>query len=371
MNFNELKLSGSILKAISKAGYTTATSIQSEAIPRIIEGRDVLACAQTGTGKTAAFAIPILQQLQQNPSRKKAIRVLVVTPTRELAVQIHKNFNAYSAFLPITSQVIVGGVSQQKQIIGLKKRTDIVIATPGRLLDLVNTKHINLSYIETLVLDEADTMLDMGFINDIKKILSLLPKKKQILFFSATLPKAIRKFALNILYQPEEIVVAPVSSTAHTVEQSVCFTPKQEKREVLVSLLKNNKSSRSLIFTRTKRGADKLVKHLDKTGIKAAAIHGNKSQNARQKALNDFKDSRIAILVATDIASRGIDIAGLPQVINYELPNVPETYVHRIGRTGRAGKPGHAISLCDTDERTYLKTIENLIGFSIPRHQAK
>lgn len=367
MNFKQLQLSAPILRAISLAGYTNATQIQCEAIPLILAGKDIMACAQTGTGKTAAFAIPILQRLHENNTTKKSIKTLVVTPTRELAVQIGKNFASYSAFLPITSEVIVGGVSVANQINALKKRTDILIATPGRLLDLVQSGHIQLSQIETLVLDEADTMLDMGFINDIKKILAKLPNKKQVLFFSATLPPGIRKFALSILKNPTEITVAPVSSTANTVQQSVYFTPKQEKKDLLITLLKNSHGKRSLVFTRTKHGADKLVKQLEKTGLKAVAIHGNKSQNARQKALNDFKESKTDILIATDIAARGIDIAALPQVINYELPNIPETYVHRIGRTGRAGMPGAAISFCDTDEKAYLKTIENLIGFSIPK----
>lgn len=366
MNFKDLNLSEPIFKAVTAAGYSVPTKIQSEAIPHILNGKDVIGCAQTGTGKTAAFAIPLLQQLANGGHPKNTVSALVLTPTRELAVQIGKNFDTYGKYLNIKSQVIVGGVSQGVQITALKKGTPILIATPGRLLDLVTMGHIDLSKIEILVLDEADTMLDMGFINDIKKILSKLPKKKQVLFFSATMPANIRAFAMSILHRPEEVMVSPVSSAAKTVNQSVYFIPKEDKKDLLVQLLKTSSSTRSLVFTRTKHGADKLVKHLGKTGIMAAAIHGNKSQNARQKALNDFKQSKINILVATDVASRGIDIEGLPQVINFELPNVPETYVHRIGRTGRAGMEGSAISFCDTEERAYLKSIQNLIGFKIP-----
>lgn len=365
MNFKDLQLTEPILKAVSDAGYTAATQIQSASIPHILKGKDIIACAQTGTGKTAAFAIPVLQQLQK-AGKSANIRSLVLTPTRELADQIGKNFKMYSKYLPLKSLVIVGGVPQGPQIASLRKGTDILIATPGRLLDLVNTGHIHLSKIEILVLDEADTMLDMGFIHDIKKILGKLPQKKQVLFFSATMPLSIKKFATTILNQPEEVIVSPVSSTAKTINQSVYFIPKSDKKDLLVKLLKEGSVTRSLVFTRTKHGADKLVKQLVKTGINAAAIHGNKSQNARLKALSDFKDSRIHILIATDIASRGIDIEGLPQVINYELPNVPETYVHRIGRTGRAGMPGYAISFCDSEERDYLKNIQKLIGFRIP-----
>lgn len=353
------------MKAVNHAGYSTATEIQYHTIPHILKGNDVIGCAQTGTGKTAAFAIPILQLLQQKPATRKGIRTLILTPTRELAIQIDENFNAYGKFLPLSHLAIFGGVPQGKQIASINKGVDILIATPGRLLDLIGQGYLNLSQIEILVLDEADRMLDMGFVNDVKKILTKLPAKRQTLFFSATMPADIRKFAHTILNQPEEINVTPVSSTAQTVKQSVYFVEKNEKLNLLVSLLEDQSIDRSLVFARTKHGADKLVKQLVKTGIYAAAIHGNKSQNARQKALSDFKNSRIRVLIATDIAARGIDIDELPHVVNYELPNVPETYVHRIGRTGRAGAQGIAVSFCDNEEKKELKNIQKLIGFNM------
>lgn len=365
MNFNQLDLIKPIQQALTDAGYTSATEIQSKAIPHILEGRDILGCAQTGTGKTAAFAIPILQKLQDK-NKYSAIRVLVLTPTRELALQIEENFNAYAKYLHIKCLAIFGGVPQGKQVAALKKGVDVLVATPGRLLDLMQQKYVSLSAIEVLVLDEADHMLDMGFINDVKKILTRVPEKRQTLFFSATMPKAIKKFANSILIQPIEITITPASSVAKTVQQSVYFVEKKEKAGLLIYLLKDKSIRRSLVFTRTKHGADKLVKQLDKTGIGAAAIHGNKSQHARQKALEDFKNSKIRVLVATDIASRGIDIDELPHVVNYELPNVPETYVHRIGRTGRAGKEGVAVSFCGNDEMDELKDIQKLIGFQVP-----
>ncbi|MCO5233786.1 MAG: DEAD/DEAH box helicase [Chitinophagales bacterium] len=363
MNFTQFNLSPSIQKALEDVGYETATEIQIKAIPQILKGKDVMGCAQTGTGKTAAFALPILQLLQEN--KKPVIKSLVLTPTRELALQIEENFKMYSKYLNTKCLAIYGGVPQGKQVEALRKSVDVLIATPGRLLDLIQQKIIRLSSVEILVLDEADHMLDMGFINDVKKILSFIPAKRQTLFFSATMPKAIRKFAQTILYQPAEISVTPVSSTAQTVQQSVYFVEKKEKPELLLHLLKDNSLERTLVFTRTKHGADKLVKFLSKTGVNAAAIHGNKSQNARQRALEDFKKSRIRVLVATDIASRGIDIDELPHVVNYELPNVPETYVHRIGRTGRAGNEGVAISFCDTEQKEDLKNIQKLIGFQM------
>lgn len=365
MNFKDLDLIPPIMKAVNHAGYSTATEIQYHTIPHILKGNDVIGCAQTGTGKTAAFAIPILQLLQQKPATRKGIRTLILTPTRELAIQIDENFNAYGKFLPLSHLAIFGGVPQGKQIASINKGVDILIATPGRLLDLIGQGYLNLSQIEILVLDEADRMLDMGFVNDVKKILTKLPAKRQTLFFSATMPADIRKFAHTILNQPEEINVTPVSSTAQTVKQSVYFVEKNEKLNLLVSLLEDQSIDRSLVFARTKHGADKLVKQLVKTGIYAAAIHGNKSQNARQKALSDFKNSRIRVLIATDIAARGIDIDELPHVVNYELPNVPETYVHRIGRTGRAGAQGIAVSFCDNEEKKELKNIQKLIGFNM------
>jgi len=366
MKFQDLNVIQPIIRAVTDAGYKTATEIQCSAIPLILDGSDVIGCAQTGTGKTAAFAIPILQLLHSHPSEKSCIRSLVLTPTRELAIQISENFEAYGKYLPIKHLAVFGGVPQGKQVAALKKGIDVLIATPGRLLDLMQQRYIDLSKIELLVLDEADRMLDMGFVNDVKKILAQVPSKRQTLFFSATMPAAIRKFAGSILHQPREISVTPVSSVAQTIKQSVYFVEKKEKTALLVKLLKDRSIRRSLVFTRTKHGADKLVKQLGRTGIYAAAIHGNKTQNARQKALNDFKSSRIRVLIATDIAARGIDIDELPHVVNYELPNVPETYVHRIGRTGRAGLEGVAVSFCDAEERSDLKGIQKLIGFNMP-----
>lgn len=365
MNFKQLNLIQPLQLALADVGYTSATEIQSKAIPRILEGRDLLGCAQTGTGKTAAFAIPVLQKLQGR-QKQFCIRALVLTPTRELALQIEENCNIYAKYLHTKSLAIYGGVPQGRQVEALKNGVDILIATPGRLMDLMQQRFVDISKIEILVLDEADRMPDIGFINDIKKILTKIPKERQTLFFSATMPKTIRKFADSILKSPVEISVTPVSSPAQTVDQSVFFVEKKEKAGLLIRLLKDKSMRRSLVFTRTKHGADKLVKQLSKTGIHAAAIHGNKSQNARQRALEDFKHSRIMVLVATDIASRGIDIEELPQVVNYELPNVPETYVHRIGRTGRAGKGGVAVSFCDMEQRAELNDIQKLIGFKIP-----
>lgn len=365
MNFKELNIIDPILRAVAESGYSVATPIQQKAIPHILRKSDIVGCAQTGTGKTAAFAIPILQLLHERTPTKRVIRTLVLTPTRELAIQIFENFQAYGKHLPLSQLAIFGGVPQGKQVMQLRKGIDTLIATPGRLLDLLQQGHLDLSHIEILVLDEADRMLDMGFVHDVKRILAKLPSKRQTLFFSATMPVSIRKFADSILRNPIEVSVTPVSSTAQTVKQSVYFVEKGDKADLLINLLTDDTIRRSLVFTRTKHGADKLVKRLGKTGIGAAAIHGNKSQNARQKALEDFKSSRIRVLIATDIAARGIDIDQLPHVVNFELPNVPETYVHRIGRTGRAGMEGVAISFCDAEERTDLKNIQKLIGFNM------
>lgn len=366
MNFKDLNIIPPIMKAVTQAGYTKATEIQYQTIPHILNGNDVIGCAQTGTGKTASFAIPVLQLLDKNPAEKKGIRTLILTPTRELAIQISENFKTYGTFLRLKHLAIFGGVPQGKQIAALDRGVDILIATPGRLLDLIAQGCIKLSQIEILVLDEADRMLDMGFVNDVKKILTKVPAKRQTLFFSATMPQEIRKFAQSILKNPKEINVTPVSSTAETVKQSVYYVEKAEKLDLLIHILEDQTIHRSLVFARTKHGADKLAKKLIKSGIHAAAIHGNKSQNARQKALEDFKNSKIRVLIATDIAARGIDIDELPHVVNYELPNVPETYVHRIGRTGRAGYEGVAISFCDTEEKKDLKNIQKLIGFNMP-----
>lgn len=367
MEFKQLSLIAPLLKAITETGYTHPTAIQQKAIPVVLKGNDLIGCAQTGTGKTAAFALPLLQRLEESKTSGKLvpIRALILTPTRELAIQIGDNINLYRKYLKLNYCTIFGGVSQEKQVKEIKKGVDILVATPGRLLDLMNQKIVSLDKIEILILDEADNMLDMGFIHDIKKILTKVPSKRQTLFFSATMPPNIRKFAHGILHKPIEVDVTPVSSTAEKVNQSVFFVEKKEKIKLLTSILKKLKHERTIVFSRTKHGADKIVKLLAKNGLRAAAIHGNKSQNARQKALGEFKDSHLKILIATDIAARGIDIEQLPLVINYDLPNVPETYVHRIGRTGRAGQEGKAISFCDVEERPYLADIEKLIGLKI------
>jgi ATP-dependent RNA helicase RhlE len=366
MNFQELNLSAPLLRAVTDQGYTQPTPIQQQAIPHVLEKKDLIGCAQTGTGKTAAFAIPILELLNATPRETKYIRSLIITPTRELAVQIEDNFNAYGKYLKLNHLSIFGGVAQGSQVTAIKKGVDVLIATPGRLLDLMQQGYVDISKIEILVLDEADRMLDLGFIADVKRILAKLPLKRQTLLFSATMPNEIMQFSKSILKSPVEVSVTPVSSTAKRINQSVIFVEKTNKAGLLVQVLRDTSITRSLVFTRTKHGADKLVKQLVQTGIYAAAIHGNKSQNARQNALADFRNSKIRVLVATDIAARGIDIDELPHVVNYELPNVPETYVHRIGRTGRAGASGTALSFCDTEERIYLKSIQKLIGFNVP-----
>lgn len=368
MQFESLQLIEPILKALKEEGYTNPTPIQEQAIPIVLEGADLLGCAQTGTGKTAAFAIPILQLLHANKTyeKKKKVRSLIVTPTRELAIQIGESFSNYGRHTGLNNTVIFGGVSQHQQTQALQKGVDILIATPGRLLDLIGQGYITLKDIEIFVLDEADRMLDMGFIHDVRKLLTLLPQKRQSLFFSATMPPEIIKLSHSILKSPERVEVTPVSSTADTIRQFVYFVDKGDKNALLIDILKDQNIKTALVFTRTKYGADKAVKVLIKHNIKAEAIHGNKSQNARQRALTNFKAQTTRILVATDIAARGIDVDDLEFVINYELPNVPETYVHRIGRTGRAGARGTAFSFCDTEEKLYLRDIEKLIGKKIP-----
>src|SRR5690606_25847750 len=337
--------------------------------PPVLSGKDVLGCAQTGTGKTAAFAIPILQLLENQKNQRKNIKALIVTPTRELAIQIEESFADYGKFLPLKHAVIFGDVKQNSQVGKLRNGIDILVATPGRLLDLVGQKIISLKDIEIFVLDEADRMLDMGFIHDIKKLLQILPAKRQNLFFSATMPKPIQELANTILNQPIKVEVTPESTTAETVQQLLYFVDKDNKIKLLYQLLKEKIQESVLVFTRTKHGADKLVKALAKLGVSGAAIHGNKSQNARQNALNNFKNKKIQVLVATEIAARGIDIDLLKYVVNFEIPNIPETYVHRIGRGGRAGAEGIAISLCDIDEKDYVKDIERTIGIKIPEEK--
>lgn len=369
MVFEDLGIMPAILEALKGEGYINPTPIQEKAIPILIKGKDLQGCAQTGTGKTAAFAIPILQRLSQNPLQKngpKPIRTLILTPTRELAIQIGESFASYGKNVNINHTVIFGGVSQGAQVDAIRRGVDIVIATPGRLIDLNNQGLVALNKIEIFVLDEADRMLDMGFVNDVKKIIKLIPKHRQSIFFSATMPDSITQLASSILTQPQYVEVTPVSSTAETIAQELYFVDMVNKRDLLLHILKDKELKSILVFTRTKHGADKVVKLLERESIKAAAIHGNKSQNARQKALNDFKDKKLRVLVATDIAARGIDIDELELVINYEIPNIPETYVHRIGRTGRAGQIGKAISFCDSDERIYMRDILKLTKINIP-----
>lgn len=368
MPFQSLQIIAPILKALSEEGYTTPTPIQAEAIPIVLEGKDVLGCAQTGTGKTAAFAIPIIQRMyaSKNADKKRKIRSLIVTPTRELAIQIDDSFKAYGRHAGLKSTVLFGGVNQNPQVSALRNGVDIVIATPGRLLDLLNQNHLHLKDIEIFVLDEADRMLDMGFIHDVKKLLTLLPKKRQSLFFSATMPREILTLANSILSNPMKVSVSPVSSTVDTIKQALFYVDKNNKINLLYELLKHRQINSVLVFTRTKHGADKVVKALVKQSLKAEAIHGNKGQNARQRALSNFKSKITRVLVATDIAARGIDVDELAYVINYDIPNIPETYVHRIGRTGRAGHHGTAYSFSDAEEKAYIQVIEKLIGKQIP-----
>jgi len=367
MLFESLNIIEPILKAVQEEGYTTPTPIQAEAIPIVLKGTDLLGCAQTGTGKTAAFAIPILQLLSANKTihKKKKIRSLIVTPTRELAIQIEESFKAYGRHTGLNYTVVFGGVNQNPQTTALHKGVDILIATPGRLLDLMNQGHISLHDVEIFVLDEADRMLDMGFIHDVKKLLAVLPKKRQSLFFSATMPPEIVKLASTILHNPSKVSVTPVSSTVDIIQQYVYFVDRGNKSALLVDILKDPEIKTALVFTRTKHGADKVVKILLKHDISAEAIHGNKAQNARQRALTNFKAQTTRVLVATDIAARGIDVDDLEYVINYEMSNIAETYVHRIGRTGRAGAKGTAFSFCDAEEKEFLRDVEKLISKKI------
>jgi len=369
VSFSQLAISTPILRALNDLGYSNPTPIQSKAIPIVSQRKDLLACAQTGTGKTAGFAIPVLQLMEEDKKEQKPVRgiqVLVLTPTRELAIQVEESFRDYGKYLPFKSMAIFGGVSQVPQVQQLQRGVDVLIATPGRLLDLISQRLLSIDSIRYFVLDEADRMLDMGFVHDVKKILQFIPAKRQSLFFSATMPDEIKQLAARILVNPETVAVTPVSSTTDLVKQELIYMDKEEKRDGLVRIIRDLSISTVLVFTRTKYGADKLSKYLQKSGISSAAIHGDKTQGARQRALSDFKEGKIVALVATDIAARGIDIDELAFVVNFELPNVPETYVHRIGRTGRAGNSGRAFSFCDREERQYLRDIEKLIGKKIP-----
>jgi ATP-dependent RNA helicase RhlE len=367
MKFNDLGLSAEILRAIAEQGYDTPTPIQQQAIPVVLDRRDLMACAQTGTGKTAGFTLPILQLLQGRRARPKQPRVLVLTPTRELAMQVEESVRTYGKHLPLTSLSIFGGVGINPQIQGLARGVDILVATPGRLLDHMQQRTVDLSAIEILILDEADRMLDMGFIRDIRKILAVMPKQKQSLLFSATFSDEIRELAQTFLNNPASVEVARRNTTVETVAQRVIYVDRERKSELLIRLLQSHGWHQVLVFTRTKHGADALARKLEKAGIRSAALHGNKSQGARVRALSDFKDNALVVLVATDIAARGLDIDALPHVINFELPNVPEDYVHRIGRTGRAGMEGEALSLVCADERGYLRDIEKLIKMEITK----
>jgi len=370
VSFNNLQLIEPVLQALSKEGYTNPTPIQEKSIPVILQKRDLLGCAQTGTGKTAAFVIPILQlmyeQKQQAEQTYHKIKALILTPTRELAIQIGESIGAYGRYLPLRHHVIFGGVSQHSQVQAIRRGVDILVATPGRLLDLMQQRHISLGDIQFFVLDEADRMLDMGFVQDVRRIISRLPEKRQTLFFSATMPNEIKQLAAMLLTNPVKVEVTPPATTVDMIQQSVYYTEKHNKQSLLVHLLQDHTIETALVFTQMKHAADKLCRMLNNAGIRTEAIHGNKAQAARQKALANFKNKRTRVLVATDIAARGIDIDELTHVINYELPNVPETYVHRIGRTGRAGAKGVAISLCDWSEKIFLSDIQKLIRKPIP-----
>lgn len=369
MLFKELNIIEPILKSLKEDGYENPTPIQEQSIPVLLKGRDILGCAQTGTGKTAAYAIPVIQQIainHKNSHEKRKIRALILAPTRELAIQIEENCVNYSKYTDVRNTVIFGGVSQNPQTRALKRGVDILIATPGRLLDLINQKFIDLSDVEHFVLDEADRMFDMGMVNDVKKIVAMLPKKRQNLLFSATMPNEVMNLVNSILKDPVRVEIAPQSSTVDTVEQKLYYVNKKDKKTLLTHILKDKEIKSLLVFSRTKHGANNIVKDLNKAGVESMAIHGNKSQNARQLALDSFKEGKIRVLVATDIAARGIDVSELSHVVNYDLPDVPETYVHRIGRTGRAGHSGIAISFCAFDEKKELKSIEKLIDMKIP-----
>lgn len=366
MLFKDLNIIEPIERAIKEVGYEKPTPIQEKSIPYLLKGKDLLGCAQTGTGKTASFAIPVLQNMIKEGKDKKIIKALVLAPTRELAIQINENFELYSKYLDIKTTVIFGGVSQKPQTRKLKSGVDVLIATPGRLLDLINQKFVDLSNVDYFVLDEADRMFDMGMVHDVKKIISKLPKKRQNILFSATMPKSVMKLVNEILVKPEKVEITPESSTVDTVTQGLYFVDKKDKKHLLAHIIKNEDIKSLLVFTKTKHRANTVVKDLDKIGIESAAIHGNKSQNARQLALSNFKEGKIKVLVATDIAARGIDVEELSHVINYDLPDIPETYVHRIGRTGRAGNSGISLSFCDVEERNELRDIEKTIGKKIP-----
>jgi len=368
MQFDDLQLIEPLLRAVRAEGYSQPSPIQGQAIPHVLAGRDLLGCAQTGTGKTAAFALPILQRLMAHkPQGPRAIRVLVLSPTRELALQIGASFETYGKYTPIRQITIFGGVNQNPQIERLRRGADVLVATPGRLLDLIGQGYIKLDRLEVLVLDEADRMLDMGFIHDVRRIIALLPARRQNLLFSATMPADIQSLADNLLHDPVKVAVTPVASTVDTIQQSVYFVEKSDKLALLTHLLRDPSMKRVLVFTRTKHGANKVVRQLGQASVYAEAIHGNKSQSARETALTNFKAGRTRVLVATDIAARGIDVDDISHVVNYDLPNEPESYVHRIGRTGRAGASGIAYSFCEVEERAYLVDIERLIRLHIPK----
>ncbi len=369
MTFKELQLTKTILRAIAEKGYDSPTKVQEKAIPVVMEGLDVICSAQTGTGKTAAFALPILQRLLKNQDaakKRKIIRALVISPTRELAEQINADFKEYGQYTNLRSTVVYGGTSIEPQIERLQKGVDVLIATPGRLLDLFKREKLNLDHIETLVLDEADLMLDMGFIKDVNKIVRITPQQKQILLFSATMPQKVVDLTKNVLKEPITISITKTSSANKNVNQHLYYVPKRKKLELCLHVLRNTVKGNMLIFRRTKFGVDKLEKSLKRNGYKVVSFHGDKTQNARHEALDKFKNGEVNILIATDVASRGIDIDSLDAVINFDLPNIPETYVHRIGRTGRAGKKGNAYSFCSRDEKSYVKSIQNLLNKAIP-----
>lgn len=368
MKFSDLELIEPVQHAITKAGYETPTPIQQQCIPHLLKGHDLLGCAQTGTGKTAAFALPIINNLVNAKERlqPKQVQALILTPTRELAIQIYDNFKTYSQFVHLKTAVVYGGVGITPQIRAVADGVNVLIATPGRLLDLINQNKVSIRQVNTFVLDEADRMLDMGFIHDIKKVLTMIPKMRQTLFFSATMPPEIEKLASTMLMKPIRVEVTPVSSTAEKVSQSVMFVEQSKKKDLLRHVLKDPQFYRVIVFTRTKHGANRVSDLLTKNKITSEAIHGNKSQNARQRALENFKNGKTQVLIATDIAARGIDVDGITHVINYEVPNIAESYVHRIGRTARAGASGIAISFCDIEEKSYIRDIEKLIGQKIP-----